>query len=231
MPSAIKSVRGCQRALANGKMKARCRSCVTRPHTHAFHPNNPRGRRCLAQALATQPKPLPKQPAARIFHNRAQCSAIGIITMRNRCFACVTRPTAHKFVSTEPQGRRCISKVKALPRKLKPQPKPAARVFHNRSQCSAITIATLRNRCIACTTRPRAHKFVSTAPQGRRCQPKAAVTPRKQPKPARVIFNRRGCKSKVSISTTRARCLACVTRSRPHKFFPEARQGQRCQPR
>ena len=235
-PPSIFHNRGQCKALGIATLRNRCFACVTRPRAHRFVANAPPGQRCQVKAGMAPPPPPPPPPAPvpRVMHNRGQCQALGIPTLRNRCIACVTRPRAHRFVTNAPQGRRCQAKgVVAPPPRPKPIPKAAPRIYHNRGQCKGLGIPTLRNRCFACVTRPRPHRFVANAPQGQRCQVKAGIAPKPKPKPkpARVIFNRNGCKSKIGARTTRARCMACVTRSRPHKFFPDARQGQRCRPR
>jgi hypothetical protein len=106
MPALVKTARGCNQTLANPGMKARCRSCVTRPARHNFVPNAAPGHRCRRVAMAPPPKPM-----VRVIHRRAGCNAkLANPKNRARCNACVTRPQPHRFLPDAAPGQRCRRK-------------------------------------------------------------------------------------------------------------------------
>jgi hypothetical protein len=226
MPALVKTARGCNQTLANPGMRARCRSCVTRPARHNFVPKAAPGHRCRRVAMAPPP---PRSMPALVKTARGCNQTLANPGMKARCRSCVTRPARHNFVPNAAPGHRCRRVAIAPP---PPPPKSMARVIHRRTGCNA-KLANPKNRarCNACVTRPQPHRFLPDAAPGQRCRRRAVAPPPPPPPPkpiVRVIHRRAGCNAKLANPKNRARCNACVTRPQPHKFLPDAAPGQRC---
>ena len=98
-------------------------------------------------------------------------------------------------------------------------------VIRAKEVCSSIANKRLGAKCVACVTRAKPHVFKPFKPAGKRCQ-----EPPKKAAPAipTVMGDQRTCEAHISDARLKAKCVACVTRNKPHLFTPSAAPGKRC---